>query len=168
MHQEVSIPQQNPLIPASRSHPTASAKQTPINARNKLRVPVHDAHLCAGLGSRDRPLGLIRGVVPQPHGHVVAGADQNVARVGAPSQSPHGVLVAMHDRERPAVRIADVKGSDQPVDSAGGDDGVSVFVPVVSEDFRGGASGRHGAGMAGRRMDGNCHGEVVFGGGGHS
>lgn len=74
----------------------------------------------------------------------------------------------MHDGERPAVGIANVKGADQPVDSAGSDDSVSVLVPVVREDFGGRAAGRYGAGMAWWCMDGNGRGEVVFSGRGHS
>lgn len=168
MHQQVGIPQQNPLVPAGRGHPAAGAKQTPVDTGNKLGVSVHDAHLRAGLRRRHRPLRLVRGVVPQPHRHVVAGADQDVARMGTPGQPAHGILVAVHDGQRPAVRIADVKRSNQPVDAAGGDDGVAVLVPVVCEDFRGRRTRRHGAGMAGRRVDGDGGGEVVFGGGGHA
>jgi hypothetical protein len=84
--------------------------------------------------------------------------------MGAPCQPPHGVLVSVHDGEWPAIRIANVKCSNQPVDSAGGDDCISVFIPVVGEDFGWWTAGGDGAGMTGRRMDGNGRGKVVFGG----
>lgn len=165
MHQQVGIPQQDPLVPASRSHPAASTKQAPINARHKLRVPVHDAHLRTRPGSRHGSLRLAGGIVPQPHSHVVAGADQDVACVRAPRQPPHGVLVSVHERARPAIRIADVECPDHAVDAAGRDDGVAVFVPVVGEDFGGRTTGWDGAtGIAGSRVDGDGGDEMVFGG----
>jgi hypothetical protein len=169
MHQQVGIPQQYPLIPASRSHPATSTKQTPINTCHKLRMPVHDTHLCTRSGSWHGPLRLVGGIVPESHRHVVAGADEDVACVRAPRQSPHGVLVSRHERERPAVGIAYVECSDHTVDAAGGDDGVAVLVPVVSEDFGGRTAGGNGAaGIAGSCVNGDGGDEMVFCGGGRS
>lgn len=163
MHQQVGIPQQDPLVPARRGHPAASTKQTPINARHELGVPVHDTHLRPRAGCRHRSLRLIGGVVPQSHRHVVAGADQDVAGVRAPRQSPHGVLMSGHDGEWPAVGVANVKCSDHAVDAAGRDDGVAVFVPVVGEDFGGRAAGGNWAGGIARScVDGDGGDEMVF------
>lgn len=81
----------------------------------------------------------------------------------APRQPPHGVLVAGHDRERPAGRIAYVECSNHAVDAAGRDDGVAVFVPVVGEDFGGRTAGGDGAaGIAGGCVDGDGGDEMVF------
>lgn len=81
----------------------------------------------------------------------------------APRQPPHGVLVSGHERERPAVRVANVECSDHAVDAAGRDDGVAVFVPVVGEDFGGRTAGRDGAArIAGSCVDGDSGDEMVF------
>lgn len=71
----------------------------------------------------------------------------------------------VHERERSAIRVAYVECSDHTVDAASRDDGVSVFVPVVGEDFGGRAAGWDGAaGMTGSRVDGDSGDKVVLGG----
>ena len=46
--------------------------------------------------------------------------------------------MAREDGDGSPVRGADVEGTDQAIDAGGGDDAVSVFVPVVGEGFGGG------------------------------
>lgn len=71
----------------------------------------------------------------------------------------------MHEGERSAIRITYVECSDHTVDAASRDDGVSVFVPVVGENFGRRTAGRDGAaGMTGSRVDGDSGDEMVFGG----
>lgn len=76
-------------------------------------------------------------VAPDSAGHVVAGAQQDVAEVGAPGQLADGVLVTAQQSQVTGFGVADVEGTDHGVDSAGGDDVWTVLVPVMSEAFGG-------------------------------
>lgn len=132
-------------------------------------MPVHDAHLLADPGAGG---GLaVRGaVVPEAHRHVVAGADEDVAGVRTPGELADGVLVALHEGHGPAGGVANVKGAQDAVYAAGGDDGVVVLVPVVGEDLGGrAAAGGHGGGRVGHAglgaagaVDGDGRDEVVL------
>lgn len=53
----------------------------------------------------------------------------------APGNLAHGVVVAVEDSERALARGADVDGTNQAVDARRGDDGWTVFIPVVRERF---------------------------------
>lgn len=162
-HEHVGIPQQHPLVPAHGRHPAADAEQTPVHARRKLRVAVHDAHLLADAGAARPGHGPLHGaIVPQAHRHVVTGADEDVAGVRAPSDLADGVLVALHDGLRPAVWIANVKGADDAVDAGRGHDRVVVLVPVVCEELRRCGAAARAAGRRGRCVHGDGRHEVVF------
>lgn len=168
-HQHVGIPQQHSLIPADRGHPASHTKQTPVHARDELCMTVHDAHLLADPGAARPCDGTHRGaVVPQADRHVVAGADENVAGVWAPGDLADGVLVALHEGQGPAVRVANIKGADDAVDAGGGDDGVVVLVPVVGEELRGGGAAAHAAGRRRRGVHGDRGDEMVLGGRGRA
>lgn len=190
--ERIGIPQQNPFIPSHTRNPATSAKQTPIHARRKLCVSVHQAqlhprpdrgiHVALGCGrGAAEPHGGAVG--PQAHRHVVAGADEDVGGVWAPGEPADGVLVAGHHGQGAIVGHAQVKGPDDAVDAGGGDDArgsvgaAGVFVPVVCQDL-GGLRGRQGLlllgvvgggrreqAVAGRRglVDGDVGDEVVLG-----
>ncbi len=168
-HQHVGIPQQHPLVPACRGHPASDAKETPVDTGDELCVPIHDAHLLTDArAARSRDDRALRGaVVPQAHRHVVAGADEDVAGVGAPGDLADGVLVALHEGLGPAVGAANVKGADDAVDAGGRDHGVVVLVPVVREELGGGGAAAHAA-AGWRRVHRHRGHEVVLGGRGRA
>ena len=98
-------------------------------------MPIHDPQLVSGPRPGDGALGQRRRIVPQPHRHVVAPAHQDITRMWAPRQPPHGIFVALHQRQRPAGWVSNVKGAQEPVHAARGHNRVVVFVPVVREDL---------------------------------
>lgn len=129
-------------------------------------MSIHDAQLVTRLGPGQGARRLSRPVVPQPHRHVVAPADEDVARMRAPRQSPNGVLMPVHQAQRTGCGVANVKGANDAVHAARGHDGVVVLVPVVREDFSGRAAGREArvdAGLGACRVDGDRGHEVVLG-----
>lgn len=82
----------------------------------------------------------------------------------APSQLPYGVFVALHERQRSAVGIADIERAQQAIDAASSDHGVVVLVPVVREDLRGwAASWSSSAALRRAGVDGDCRNEMVLG-----
>lgn len=165
-HEHVGIPQQHPLVPADRGHPAADAKEAPVDAGDKFCVSVHDAHLAADARASGRTVRRgAAAVVPQAHRHVVAGADEDVAGVRAPRDLADGVLVALHERQGPAVGAANVKRANDAVDAGRRDDGVVVLVPVVREElrWRRAAAHAHAAHARRRRVHGDRRHEVVLG-----
>lgn len=103
-------------------------------------MPVHDAQLAAGPHTPRHGRVVDRTdstpVGPHAHRHVVARADEHVARVRAPRDAAHGELVARQQRQRPAVRLAQIEGADDAVDARRRYEAVRrVLVPVVGEDL---------------------------------
>lgn len=125
-----------------------------------------------GFGSGNAAVAIVAITVtittvgPHPACHVVASAQEHVARVRAPGQFSDGVVVAGQDGEGALGGAgADVEGADLLVDARGCDDGGAVFVPVVGQGFRGRGGLR---GVTGRvrddgwgRVQGDGEDEVV-------
>lgn len=94
------------------------------------------------VGSSNAGAVAVAAVDPHAAGHVVAGAQEHVAGVGAPGEFADGVVVGGQDGERAlGAAGAEVEGADVSVDAGGGDDSGAVFVPVVRQRFRRRAGG---------------------------
>lgn len=110
-------------------------------------------------------------VRPHAHAHVVAGAHQDVAGVRAPRNAADRVLVACHERQGTAGRVADIERAYDAIDARRGDHRVVIFVPVVRQDFvwyRSRVDGTVGKARVtrparGRRVHGDHVGQVVLG-----
>lgn len=174
------VPDQDLLVPAAACAPPSGSEQAPVHAHGELGVSAHSSQLppsssCAvavaavdEVGFESRPGAVaVAAVGPDPAGHVVAGAQERVARVGAPGQFADGVVVAGQDGEGALGGAgSDVEGADLSVDAGGGDDAGAVFVPVVGQGFRGrGGGSRRVSGRmrdVGRgRVQGDGEDEVV-------
>jgi hypothetical protein len=177
LHDSAAVPNQHSLVPAGTRTPALCAKHAPVDAGHELGVAAHDAHLAAAAVHHGGVEHVVLLGAGDPHGatvgphaacHIVARAEQNVGQVRRPGDTAHGILVARQHGDGPAVRGADVPGADQAVDAGGGNDRVSVLVPVVGEGL-GGRDADRGSGTharLGRGVDGHAEGEVVGSGGG--
>lgn len=165
------IPHEYPLIPPYTSNPPTSSKQTPVHARYKLRMPIHQPQLHPLPHRRHlRPRRRRRHgtpIRPHPHRHIVTRRNQHVSRMRTPRYPPDRVLVASQQRHGPARRIPHVKGADHPVDARGSDQRVVVLVPVVGQYLgrREGGEGLtvgHECARGGRGVYWYCRGQMVF------
>lgn len=179
------VPHQYLLVPAAARAPSFGAEQTPIHAHGEFSMPPHSPqfspsshyHSSCAADTANIPvddLGVVEfgasaaaaAVGPDPACHVIAGAQEHVAHVGAPGQLADGVVVAGQDGEGALGKAcSDVEGADLSVDARGGDDRAAVFVPVVGQGFRRGDGLR---GVMGRvrdagwgRVQGDGEDEVV-------
>lgn len=87
LHDGSAIPYQDPLVPPGTRTPALCAKQTPVDARDKLCVSAHSAHFPAPAVEHGVLEHIVlldtadaHGAAVRPHTtrHVVAGAEQDI------------------------------------------------------------------------------------------
>ena len=118
--------------------------------------------------SRPRDFGFIG---PDTAGHVISSAEKEVWKVRRPAKLANSVFMADHGGDGALLWRANVECTDNTIHASGGQNGWTVFVPVVSERFvwtRSRGSGRysrvHGDLRYPSAMNGDLKGEMVGGG----
>ena len=132
-HNAADIPDQDPRIPRSRSDPSLSTKEAPVNTTGELGMSLHRTKLAR---ASQVGMGAIRAsyssISPELDRHVVGTTDEAIADMRGPSQAANGVLMTAELDHRLA-RVAEVEGTDDGVDASNSNDSVTVLVPIVGK-----------------------------------
>jgi hypothetical protein len=132
-HDCADIPNQDPGVPGSRCNPAFGSKQTPIYASSELSVCLHGSELTGAANARVRTIRAnCSAIGPNFNGHVVATANEDIAKVRGPGKLANSVLMTSQESNG-LTWIANIKGADDRVNSSSCQNGITVFVPVVGK-----------------------------------
>lgn len=132
-HNGTNIPNQQTLVPADGGAPTLISEHAPIDTNAELCVALHLTEL---MGTKGWAALSRRSVGPNAAGHVVAGAQQDIAEVGGPGKFTNSILVTLQECQRGGLGLADVNGTDDGVDSSNCENGRTIFIPIMREGLR--------------------------------
>jgi hypothetical protein len=137
-HDRSYVPNTKSFVPSSAGNPALRTKQAPVNTHNELCMSIHDSQLFTVRSDGWKSSWLLThgcSICPNPACHIVATTQQNIAEMGAPCESPNSILMTPQQSNWSALWIADVKCTNDLVNTSSGNDGVSVLVPIMREYF---------------------------------